>query len=256
MTGRTKLRSIAETVTHRLVLKRRLPAPFEDVQLYVSSESGLRYLKRKLTNVDPDLLRAATRLVQSGDVVWDVGANIGLFSFAAAARAGHTGTVLAIEADTWNVGLLRRSGALSGAGAGVQVLPAAVSDTVGISSFNIAVRSRSTNHLATVAGSTQTGGVRETQLVPSVTLDYLLGHFPGPDVLKIDIEGAESLALQGANEVLSLRPVLICEVAQENATAVRDLLKPHGYRFFDGEQDVYTHALDIPPYMTIALPES
>jgi len=56
-------------VTHRLVLKRRLPAPFEDLQRYVSSESGLRYLKRKLTDVDPDLLRAATRLVQSGDVV-------------------------------------------------------------------------------------------------------------------------------------------------------------------------------------------
>ena len=49
------------------------------------------------------------------------------------------------------------------------------------------------------------GGVRSTRLVPTVTLDWLAARFPAPDVLKIDVEGAE-LALK---LISPLRPGLI-----------------------------------------------
>jgi len=215
----------------------------------------LRYLKPRLTHVDPSLLRLVTEFVRPGFTIWDIGANVGLFAFTAAHRAGPTGRVVAVEADTWNVALLRRSGVLrTPASAPVDVIPAAVSDGIGFARFNIAVRSRSTNHLDGY-GSTQTGGVRETQVVPTVTLDHLLDHFPAPDVLKIDIEGAEVLALAGATAVLERRPVIICEVAAENAAAVRDLLIPYGYRFYDGELAGVRTPLDDPPYSTVALSE-
>ena len=249
------LRALAEAATHRFVFKRSLPPPYQQVRLFVSSESGLRYLKPRLSNVDPSLLRLVTEFVQPGHTVWDIGANIGLFTFTAATRAGSGGHVLAVEADTWNVALLRRSGVLTtSASAPVDVVPVAISDVDGFARFNIAVRSRSTNHLDGY-GSTQTGGVRETQVVPTVTLDHLLDHFPAPDVLKIDIEGAEVLALAGATAVLERRPVIICEVAAENAAAVRNLLLPHGYRFYDGELAGVRTPLDDPPYSTVALPE-
>lgn len=248
-------RATAEKATHRLVLRRRLPPPYEAARIYVSSESGLRYLKPRLQAVDPDLLRAVGRLVHDGDNVWDVGANVGLFTFSAALRAGARGSVLAVEADTWNVGLLRRSASHPQRGAPVRILPAAASDRIGVATFNIAVRSRSTNYLDVATGSTQTGGVRQAQTVPTVTLDLLLEHFPPPDVLKIDVEGAEALVLAGAAKVLALRPRIVCEVAEENVPVVQRLLQQHGYSFYDGERCSYEQPLLTPPYMTIALPD-
>ena len=250
------LRRRLELLTHQLVLKRRLPAPFEGVKLYVSSEAGLRYLKPSLTNVDPGLLRLVGEFVQPGDVVWDIGGNIGLFTFSAASRAGADGRVISVEADSWNVNLLRRSARLQrSTSAKVDVIPAAVSDRLGFSTFNIANRNRSTNALEGF-GSTQTGGFRESQTVPTVSLNSLTEYFPSPQILKIDIEGAEALALTAADEVLRSRPLVICEVDARNATAVRDLLLSYGYGLFDADvSPPRTPAGEVLPYNVLAIPD-
>ena len=57
-----------------------------------------------------------------------------------------------------------------------------------------------------------------------------------PDVIKIDVEGAEARVPAGAATVLRARPCIICEVAKENATAVSNLLAASGYTLYDGEQ--------------------
>jgi hypothetical protein len=80
------------------------------------------------------------------------------------------------------------------------------------------------------------GGVRCTELVPTVTLDWLAAHFPVPDVLKIDVEVAELAVLVGGAQVLSHFPMIICEVAARNATAVSNLLTARGYALYDGER--------------------
>src|ERR1700730_19278489 len=40
-----------------------------------------------MAEIDPSLLRRAADLVRRGDVIWDIGANIGLFALAAAVRS-------------------------------------------------------------------------------------------------------------------------------------------------------------------------
>jgi FkbM family methyltransferase len=228
------LRSAAEQVTHRIVIRRRLPPPFAAARIYISSEGGLRYLGRRMTQVDPALLRMAAEVVKPGDTVWDIGANLGLFSFAAAVIAGPTGHILAVEPDTVLVGLLRRSAVVNLAHAPVDVLPAALSDEESVARFHVARRNRSTNHLDGF-GTSQAGGVRVTELVPTLTLDWLAAHFPAPDVIKIDVEEAEVGVLAGGSHVLRLGSTIICEVAAGNSAAVRDLLNMHGYVLYDGE---------------------
>jgi hypothetical protein len=66
---------------------------------------------RDISKISPELFSLAEKLIRPGDVVWDVGANVGLFTFAAAAKTGPTGKVLAIEPDPWLGTLLRRSAA-------------------------------------------------------------------------------------------------------------------------------------------------
>jgi FkbM family methyltransferase len=230
------LRPALERTTHRVVIRRRLPTPFAAARIYASSEGGLRYLRPRMAGVDPALLRLAAEVVRPGDTVWDIGANLGLFSFAAAVAAGPAGRVLAVEPDAVLVGLLRRSAAVNQGHAPVEVLPAAVADGLSVARFHIARRNRSTNHLDGF-GTSQTGGVRATELVPTVTLDWLATHFRPPNVIKIDVEEAEVTVLAGASSMLrAALPTIVCEVAGRNATAVRDILTAHGYTLYDGDQ--------------------
>jgi FkbM family methyltransferase len=229
------LRSVLERATHRIVISRRLPAQFGKTRIYVSTEGGLRYLLRDMSNVDPALLQLAADVVRPGHTVWDVGANVGLFSFAAAAAAGPAGNLLAVEPDTTLAGLLRRSAAAEHMHAPVQVLPAAVSEEVSVARFHIARRNRATSHLDGY-GTAMAGGVRFTNLVPTVTLDWLAARFPAPDVLKIDVEGAELAVLAGATQLLGHVRTIICEVAARNAAAVSGLLTARGYALYDGDR--------------------
>lgn len=247
------VRSFAERATHRLVLRRRLRGPFSSVRLFVSSEGGLRYLKPSLRTVDPVLL-ALVRHVQVGHVVWDVGANVGLFTFAAAWAAGPNGRVVAVEPDTWLVDLLRRS-SRQAVGAPVDVVPVAVADTDGIGRFDIAQRSRATSHLRGLR-TTQTGGTRQEQHVPMVTLDTLGRYFPPPDVIKIDVEGAELLVLTGGRVILAeVRPLVICEVASSNSKAVARLLRDLHYEMYDGATSAQpTAPTEFPGHATLAVP--
>jgi FkbM family methyltransferase len=212
-----------------------MPTPFTAARIYTSSEGGLRYLRPTLNYVDPPLLRLAAEVVRPGGSIWDIGANLGLFSFAAAVAAGSAGHVLAVEPDTTLVRLLRRSADVNREHAPVEVLPAAIADSVGVGRFHIARRNRSTNHLDGF-GTTQTGGVRATELVPTLTLDWLASRMAPPDVIKIDVEEAEMQVLAGAAHVLQSHPTIICEVAGAHAEPLGELLSSHGYTIYDGDQ--------------------
>jgi FkbM family methyltransferase len=233
-----RLRLVLEQATHRIVVRRRLPPPFAAARIYTSTEGGLRYLARRMTQVDPVLLRLAAEVVRPGATVWDIGANIGLFSFAAAVAAGPEGHVLAVEPDTDLVRLLRRSAAVNRDHrfhAAVEVLPAAVCNELSVARFHIATRNRATSHLDGF-GTAMAGGVRATELVPTVTLDWLAARFPAPDVIKIDVEKAEMTVLTGGSRVLDHSPAIICEVAASNATLVWELLNARGYAVYDGDR--------------------
>ncbi len=228
------LRTVAELLSRKVILKRCLPKRVGGQRIYVSPDASLKLWRRNLEKTDPRLFDWAEEFVRKGDVVWDIGANVGLFTFSAANIAGATGYVLAIEADSWLVELLRRSvKTRPELSADCEVLSAAVSDSVDITRFQIAARGRSTNHLADVSGSTQTGGVRDSMLVGTVSIDWLLERLPAPQVVKIDVEGAEYQVLQGAHKLLSsLHPTILCEVSSKAAQVGR-LLKGHGYLMFD-----------------------
>jgi FkbM family methyltransferase len=224
------IRTIAEHLSRGVILSRHLPAEFGGSKILVSPEVGLRYWRPGLAKIDPFLFSTARKLIHPGDVVWDVGANIGLFAFSAAASAQCSGRVLAIEPDTWLVGLMRRSSRMqSAASAPVDILPAAVSERVGVEQLHVAKRARAANFLQG-AGTAESGGSRESQMVPTVTLDSLLDCYPGPQLLKIDVEGAEVRVLKGALRLLgTVRPAMICEVSAGSIQAVSEILESSGY---------------------------
>jgi FkbM family methyltransferase len=230
------LRALLERGLRSLVVRRRLPRTFGGAPLLVSAEGGLRYLFRPMGSVDSALLACVRRHVLPGDCVWDVGANLGLFAFAAAARAGAEAEVVAVEPDTYCVDLLRRTARMQPpSSAPVTVLPAAVAGEWGLAVLEVARRSRSANRLEGGIG-TQTGGVRERQTVVTLPADALLDRFRPPSFVKVDIEGLETAFLRGAARLLrEVRPKLLVEVAGAHAAEVADVLTAAGYALYDAD---------------------
>ena len=247
------IRSLLEVLSRRVVLKRSFPARFGSRQLYVSPAAGLRYWKPTLQHIDDGLFRLIDTFVKPGETVWDIGANLGLFTFASAHQVGATGKCLAIEPDVWMVTLLQRSAQLNN-DLIIDILPVAVSDQVGIARFNIAVRSRATSFLSEVEGSTQTGGVRHTVLVPTTTLDTLIEQYDNPNFIKIDVETAEHLVLNGGRKLLEkVRPAIYCEITGTNESTIQALFQQYDYVLFDGDDPKFT-PIQRPVCNTLALP--
>lgn len=131
-------------------------------------------------------------------VIFDVGANVGFYTLLAA-TAPTRPTVFAFEPAPRNVAFLERHLSLNGLDA-VKVIEAAVSDRAGTVRFASGPNA-SMGHIA------DDGGLQVT----AVTLDDLLldGTVAAPDLMKIDVEGAELLALDGAQTLIERhRPVI------------------------------------------------
>jgi FkbM family methyltransferase len=251
------VRLAMERATRALTFRRRLPAAFGRVPIVVSPAAGLRFLFRRMADVDPILLSQVREFIRQGQVVWDVGANVGLFSVAAAALAGPRGAVIAIEPDAWLVPLLRRSARLQAdTSAPITVVPCGVAGATGLRTFCISRRSRSSNYLAEY-GHSQTGGEAERQTIVTLTLDDLLRWLPPPKIVKVDVEGAEMEVLSGAARLLEVhRPILLLEVGEQASEEVTAFLKTRAYRLRNGEDaGPNRKPIDRAAWSTIATPD-
>ncbi|PYX29594.1 MAG: hypothetical protein DMG77_11935 [Acidobacteria bacterium] len=178
-------------------------------------------------------------LVCPGMSVWDIGANIGLFSFAAASLGAN---VVAVEADLWLANLMHRSALLNKLP--VTVLPAAVSDSQGVSKLHLSDHGKSSNSLI---------GRGPAQTVVTVTLDWMLNYFAAPQVLKIDVEGLEYAVLNGARRVLQSRPRIFCEVT-EHHDLIGELLRGAEYELYAARMSE-RQSLHRPSRDTLAVPK-
>lgn len=229
------IRRAAEILMRNVVVRKRFPSAFGRRPIFVSPSNNLSILRPGAAKFDAYLFDLVERFVRAGDTVWDVGANMGVFTFAAAHAVGRSGTVVAVEPDPFNLLLLHRTSAIEENGdLRVEIVPVALSQSLGLQKLRIPVRGRSASSLSGAVGSTQMGGTRHEMNIMTLTLDYLLEHFPVPAFLKCDVEGAEHWVLQGAERLLTTaRPIMAIELARENADACSAILSKHGYVGFD-----------------------
>lgn len=198
--------------------------------MLVSPDAALRWLKPGSDAFEPALLEAVTLLVRPGDVVWDMGANVGLFGLTAAIRSGTT--ALCVDADPFLTGLIRRTASLARNRAiDLRVLCCAVGDRDGVYEFAVAGRGRASSGLAVGTLSSQHGATRELMRVPGFRTDTLLAAFPAPALVKVDLEGAEAMFVAGAPRLLGeIQPLLYIEVTEPLRARVYPALTGSGYR--------------------------
>jgi FkbM family methyltransferase len=177
-------------------------------------------------------------LIKPGDVVYDVGANIGLYTRFCIGYF-HAGRVVAFEPMSANRPQLRRNIELGGIRDRVTVLPYALADVDSIQELQIDDMSSASATLAVVTDNGACQGRRQYGLPPKSEkvscrrLDSVIAEekLPPPKVIKVDIEGAENLFITGAAECLAKSsPHLLVELhGADKARAVYDLLTTFGY---------------------------
>lgn len=65
-------------------------------------------------------------------------------------------------------------------------------------------------------------------------MDTLLESFPSPDFIKIDIEGAEYMAIQGATRVIEdVRPIFYIEIGNEVSHKIFEIFRQAKYSIFN-----------------------
>jgi FkbM family methyltransferase len=155
-------------------------------------------------------------LIKAGMTFVDIGANIGWFAVQAADRVGAAGHVIAFEPRPTTSHWLKRSIEDNGFSARAEVHACAVGPNGGEISIGCTAGTDNPGGTWTIANETVEahfrGGNSTVTRVPMVTLDEVVGD-RRVDVIKIDIEGAEPLAMAGATRVLSeQRPIIVSEI--------------------------------------------
>ena len=201
---------------------------------------------------EPELLYLE-RVLSPGKVFVDAGANFGIYTLLASKIVGEAGRVISFEPSSRVFPVLRRNISLNGF-RNVLALPLALTDKPG--------RARLYYHSAVGCDSLGKDASFEqdahTEEIVTESLDNVLKHTSvgRVDVIKMDVQGAEELALRGAKEIVaSTRPVVIFEFFPEGAASLGlspngtwNFLEGCGYEFFIvDERGTASRLLSPPP---------
>lgn len=199
---------------------------------FVTPNDLCDYRARTFATKEPETLRWIETM-SSDDILWDVGANVGLYSvYAAALGLSH---VVAVEPSVFNLQALAMNININEVGHAVTVVPLAVTAASGVAELNLSTTQLGGAH-ASFGGSRDQHG---NPFVPvqshrtlGLTLDGLVAlGLPRPKYLKIDVDGFEHLVLSGGTSTLeSLESCLIelTDAYEEQASRARRLLLDAG----------------------------
>lgn len=169
---------------------------------------------------EPHLVACFRRICRRGSIAFDIGANVGYHTLMLAQLVGAEGTCYAFEPNSENCRLILL-GTEQNQFANVKLMPIALSDRPGWAYFSRHVGSNggfATCHAALGDGS----GV----VVPVFILDDL--QLPAPDLIKVDVEGAEYRVLKGAEKAIGRsRPAIISEFSLEMTSRVSGVSGAH-----------------------------
>jgi FkbM family methyltransferase len=161
-------------------------------------------------------------------VVFDLGANYGIHSMLYSKLVGERGKVFAFEPLPANVADIKEHIRLNDI-KNIEVVPEAVSNKQGYAEFKVA-NHRGQGSLIGIGKQTS-----ETERVDTNSLDnFCRSGKVFPDFVKIDIEGAEGLALEGFNETVnSSYPFFAIDLhTPKNDVEVGKFLSAHGYEVY------------------------
>jgi len=223
---------IASSIVRRHLRHQLVNVRFDDgrsrIRADLDTALGLQLYRYGLE--DPDLA-AVGRLLGPGDFFIDGGAHVGLFTLVAASRVGPSGLVVACEPAPATRGRLIDNLELNDF-SWVTPLGVALSDRRSSAQF-VAFDGNGSGLSSFAPAPDVEGGSSMT--VHTSTLDEIAGDRI-PTLVKLDLEGAEVLALRGAPRLLASGCTFLVEVEPEHllrqgstAAELLEIFRSHDY---------------------------
>jgi FkbM family methyltransferase len=182
--------------------------------VFVGANELCVYRAESFSNKEPDTLEWVEEIPKDS-ILWDVGANIGLYSIYAAKQCGCR--VFAFEPSVFNLEILARNIYANQLEDLITIVPLALSEQVETNLF----RMTSTNWggaLSTFSKDVNQHG-KEISTVfkyrtTGVTMDTAVLHLgiAQPNFIKIDVDGIEHFVLKGGIEVLKKVEGVLIEI--------------------------------------------
>jgi len=169
---------------------------------------------------------------------WDVGANIGHYTWLLKSAAPPLGAVM-FEADPQNAELVRWTLERNQL-PGVELIAAGAGDCNGhgyLRVDSLAGATSTLDHSTEQTFEEQHFGIAAEEIpISVVTIDNERARRPRVDLLKIDVEGYEAAVLRGARRTISTdQPILFIECFHPGHACLQPL-EQNGYRFVDGDR--------------------
>lgn len=205
-------------------------------------QHGLPNLSMLFGTYERDFANAFVKRSRQSTVIYDIGANTGYFSLLSAHTAGQDSQVYAFEpvpGVLQDLDELTQKNRLSDS---ITPCCVALSDSNG----SIRMYTPASHQTGVIESALRHGDVSSAEFLtaPCARLnDYVAEQgMPAPDLIKLDVEGAEGLVLKGATELLrTARPTILIEVhGSEPAEAVWDQLAAVDYTIdlIAGDQEI------------------
>ena len=208
----------------------RLEYAPQEIWLQVTSDEERRYRLRN-PDKEPWTIDWLHQYVRRGDVLFDIGANVGVFSLIAAMEAGAR--VFAFEPGFANYARLCENIHLNGCAKTITPLPWLLAHTAGL--FPFEYRSLSPGQSRHVMGDGSEpppadNGLVYVQPMAGISIDRAIELFslPVPTHIKLDVDGAEALVLAGAAATVcrpELRSVLVEATAETGQEVTARLVR-------------------------------
>ncbi len=202
--------------------------------IFLNVGSWIEYDKRlKSCSKEPETVFWIEAFIKEGDVVYDIGANVGAYSLLIAKHLNGRGKVYAFEPSFSTFAQLCSNVALNQCSHTVSPMYVALAEHTGMAYFNYTSMDAGTalHALGDAAGLAR---VVHRQPILSYALDELIEHFSidRPNHIKLDVDGIEFDILRGAKQALSdsrLKTVIVeTEETREGADKIRSLLQDAG----------------------------
>jgi len=217
---------------HAALQPQKLDYELADIFLKVTTKS--EHFRLRGCAKEPFTVDWIHRHVGAGEVLYDIGANIGVYSLVAAKKPSGAARVFSFEASYASIAALCTNIVLNGVTAHVTPMPVALSNRTDMNVFSLRDIEPGAARHALGYDDPLDGPAVFQQPVMMFRLDDLVERFavPLPNHIKLDVDGGELEVLEGASRTLAsptLRSVLI-EVSSSLSGAVTDVLDRHGLR--------------------------
>ena len=244
--GKTIIGRFVENVLIEEAMKKITTVNNRGCSLYFTTPNPLtRWRAETYSTKEPETLEWIDQMAE-GQILWDVGANVGLYAIYAAKHRKLN--VFGFEPSVFNLELLGRNSALNCVSSNLTIIPIALSDKTG-TNYMKHIEPTWGGALSSFGADFGDDGKRFTSSIEYAILglsaDDIIAKklLPQPDHIKIDVDGIEHLILSGAKKTLRSVQSVLVEVNDEfteQAVAISGVLEAAGLKLVTKQMSIFT----------------